>query len=81
MNRERLDIQGNLLQTVDPKGCTIGGTRYDMVGNALGENTMDGGEWWNLKGSAARLLFSWDGRGKKFRNQYEAIGHPMNFYL
>lgn len=94
--RTVLDAEDKPLVIFDPLGRSVmefclreplagGGFRfvaaYDIAGNQLYRNGMDGGERRMLNNVAGKPLRSWDARGSTFRTRYDALQRPTHRFV
>ena len=61
-------------RVVDPRGLTAFTYRYDMLGRALFEQSMDAGDRWTLFDAHGRAVHRWDGRGVHLEHRYDQNG-------
>lgn len=81
--RQALDIQGNVVSSIDPRfhhlnqvsGSTHANflTVYDMAGNVLVTRSADAGEHSILRNASGSPILSWDSRGFLVSTQYDAL--------
>ena len=75
--RGELDIEGNLLQVVDPRDNQAAAYKYSMLGVDAYQNILDSGQRWVLEDVNGKPLRSWDERGYEFQYQYDILGRPI----
>jgi hypothetical protein len=68
-----LDVEGNALAVVDPRGNTAVQSFYDMLGNPGHTVGMDSGERWTLNDVFGKKLYVWDGKQRTFHSDYDAL--------
>lgn len=78
VTESRLDIQGNVRELIDARGLTAFTYRYDMLGRALYQRSMDAGESWMLPDALGQLIHTWDGRGVHQRTSFDRLGRPTH---
>ena len=81
--RHELDIQGNVLASLDPRIAAINDARgehhfnfvniYDMAGNLLRTDSADAGVRWTLKNVLGSQVLNWDSRGFTIQMEYDAL--------
>ncbi len=92
--RTERDIEGATLRVVDPRGNSVmvyqkGATEpgnpstagYDVAGRQFFGHSMDGGDRWVLTDIAGKAIRSWDGRGHRLRNRYDALRRPTHLFV
>ena len=77
----RVDAQGNLLETVDPRGRVAFRHRFDMVGRELYSFSIDAGEAWTLPDAADRPIRGWTGRGVAERRTFDRLDRPTSLHV
>jgi len=77
----QFDISGNAQSVIDALGRPVVTTRYDMLGIKCHEANMDAGERWSLNDATGKPLRHWDSRGNAFRNTYDALHRPAQFFV
>jgi len=81
----KIDVEGNLRTVTDARellenanlGNTVIQFKYDMLGNIVYQNSMDGGQRWPLKDVIAKPLRTWDERNFEFQYFYDVIHRPL----
>lgn len=81
VNRSQLDIQGNVVAIIDPRGLTAFRYRYDMLGRRLYEQGVDNGKTWSLPDALGQVLHNWDGQGIHQRYRYDRLGRPTEVFV
>ncbi|MDB5616721.1 SpvB/TcaC N-terminal domain-containing protein [Tardiphaga sp.] len=76
-----LDIEGNQCAVKDALGRTVMRYDHDMRGVLLHQASTEAGERWSLNNVSGKLIRAWDSRGHLFRNAYDALQRPVEFYL
>ena len=71
--RKDLDIVGNLRVLKDPMGRDVVEMQYDTLGRILVQHSMEGGTRWTLSDCAGKPIRTWDGMGRAFRVEYDAL--------
>lgn len=80
-----LDIEGNLLSVTDARGNTVMKYRYNLLPAVdeqrpkpfLYQNSMDGGEKWDVYDVQGKPVRSWDSRNHEFENSYDDLNRPL----
>ncbi len=65
------------LRVVDPRGLTAFSYRYDLLGRAVFERSIDAGDHWTLFDSADRPVHRWDGRNVHVAFSHDAAGRRI----
>lgn len=73
-----LDTEGNLRAVTDARGNTVMRYKYDMLGNAVYQNSMDAGQRWTLTNVSGDPLRTWDERNHEFRYFYDTLQRPTH---
>jgi RHS repeat-associated protein len=81
LSRVELDVEGNLLSSIDALGRTIVVNHYDMLGNRLHQIDMDAGACWLLNDAHNKALLAWDDRGRRFLTRYDPLRRPTESLL
>ncbi len=86
--RLELDIEGNqravrdaIEQAGDKQGRIVMRYDYDMLSNRIHQASMEAGERWMLNDVAGKPLYGWDSRDHQFRNAYDQLRRPTDFFL
>lgn len=86
--RVDLDIRGNPLaisDTVRQDGAErariVVNNRFDLAGNRIHRLHMDAGERWTLPDATGRPIRLWDGRGHRFRTEYDRLRRLRRLYV
>lgn len=79
ITRSAIDIEGNLLEVVDPRGVRIVTHAYDMVGTRAVSTTADGGRRWRLSDALGKMTLAGDAKGNRIRIVYDAMQRPVEF--
>jgi RHS repeat-associated protein len=72
-----LDIEGQRLAVIDPRGNTVQQQSFDMGGTAAASVTMDGGPRWLLNDAMGKALYGWDAKGNRFHTIYDVLNRPV----
>lgn len=72
------DIEGNLRQVIDARGNTVVTYRYDMLGNAVVQASIDTGQRWLFKNVLGKPVRTWDERNHEFRYTYDVLQRPLH---
>lgn len=72
-----VDIENNVRSIIDPRGNTVVTYKYDLLGNRLYQNSMDGGAGWILNNVAGSPLRAWDSRAHIFFTSYDVLQRPL----
>lgn len=75
--RVHLDIEGNQREVVDALGRVVMRYDYDLLGNRIHQSSMDAGDRWMLNDVAGKPIRSWDGRGHRFRTEYDRLRRSL----
>ncbi|WP_025742879.1 SpvB/TcaC N-terminal domain-containing protein [Aquimarina pacifica] len=87
------DIQGNPLNTIDPRQYMANQSRsetdkvynfqyqYDLAGNVLYTQSIDAGETWGLINVVGNPVHGWNARGFHSQNSYDALQRPIKITL
>ena len=59
---------------IDPRGLTAFAYRYDMLGRALFEQSMDAGDRWTFFDALGHVLHQWDGRAVHTEHRFDQNG-------
>jgi RHS repeat-associated protein len=76
-SRVVMDIQGNIHSYLDSAGRTTYQDTFSMLGEAITHSTMDMGSRSVLSDVLGRALYVWDGRGNRFRSEYDESSRPV----
>ena len=76
-----LDVQGLPFRMEDALGRTSARSVFAIGGEVIAETSMDGGARWALKDGAGRAILAWNGRGQRFRTEYDRGGRIAGMYL
>lgn len=89
--RGMLDIQSNMVASVDPRFNEINRasetshfnfqTVYDMSGGVLFTASADAGERWWLRNAMSSLVSTWDSRGFQVSTAYDALQRKKQVYV
>lgn len=78
--RVALDVQNNqreirdaIVQGGDSLGRVVMRCDYDMLGTRIHQASMDAGERWMLNDVTGKPVRAWDGRGHRFRTEYDQL--------
>ena len=82
----KLDAEGNLRNVTDAreipenmhKGNTVMQYKYDMLGNKVYHNSMDGGQRWLFINVLGNPLRTWDERRHEFQYFYDTLHRPSH---
>jgi RHS repeat-associated protein len=76
-----LDVEGNQRKITDARKNIVMEYRYDMLGTAVYQKSMDAGERWMLNNGLGNPLFVWDSRHHRFHSEYDALNRPDKQWL
>lgn len=79
-SESRLDSQGEVVATIDPRGLTAFSYRRDMQGRVLHMRSIDAGDSWSFYDAQDRLIRVWDGRGFEVEQGYDALDRPTTVH-
>jgi RHS repeat-associated protein len=79
VTRSRTDIEGNLIEVVDPRGIRIVHHAYDMVGTRAVSTTADAGRRWRLSDALGKMAIAGDAKDNRIRIVYDAMQRPIEF--
>jgi len=71
-----LDEEGNLRTVTDARGNAVMTYKYDMLGNMVYQNSMDGGQRWLIANIMGNPLRTWDERDHIFEYSYDILQRP-----
>lgn len=77
VTRSLRDIQGHVLNVIDPRGNQTISYKYDMIGRTAYRNGMDDGQRWMLDDIIDEPLRSWDERNHEFAFAYDDPLHRL----
>lgn len=80
----KLDAESNLRDVTDArelpsnsfKGNVVIAYKYDMLGNMIYQNSMDGGQRWPFANIIGKPLRTWDERNFEFQYTYDILQRP-----
>jgi len=72
-----LDIEGNIQFITDARNNTVMRYRYNMLGQAGYQQSMDAGERWALNNVMGKPFKTWDSRNHIFRFTYDMLQRPL----
>jgi RHS repeat-associated protein len=72
-----LDIEGNQLAVIDPRGITVLESRYDLAGTALATISPDAGEHVIFTDAGGAPMLERSARGFVIRHEYDAARRPV----
>ncbi|HVK29951.1 MAG TPA: SpvB/TcaC N-terminal domain-containing protein, partial [Nocardioides sp.] len=81
LTRVVLDIAGNPLRIVDPRGVVAAESTFDLLGRALVIRTADAGESFTLGDVAGKPVRAWHARGTVHRPRYDALQRPTHLFV
>ncbi|UJQ20366.1 hypothetical protein L2227_03995 [Wolbachia endosymbiont of Delia radicum] len=82
----KLDIQGNELESVDPRFYEQNQGKEEKIKNfrhvysmsgLLKSSSIDAGETWNLANVAGNSVYNWDGKGSLTYTEYDKLQRPI----
>lgn len=76
--KTNLDPEGNLRSVTDARNNIIMQYKYDMLGNAVYQNSIDAGQRWLLTNILGNPLRTWDERSHEFQYFYDILHRPTN---
>ncbi|PIE70712.1 MAG: insecticidal toxin complex protein [Deltaproteobacteria bacterium] len=76
--RAELDIESNLRSVTDARGNRVMRYKYDMLGNAVYQHSMDAGQRWLLINVVGNPLRTWDERNHEFQYFYDILHRPTH---
>jgi RHS repeat-associated protein len=79
--RSQFDIQGNQLSVSDALGRVVMVADYNVLGTAVRQASMEGGERWLLYDAAGKSLRAWNSRNYAFRTEYDALQRPLKSFV
>src|SRR5260370_11672688 len=79
-SRVALDIEGNQREVTDAKNRIVMRYEYDMLGNRIGQTSMEAGRRWMLNDATGKPLRSWDSRDHGFRAEYDELRRPARSF-
>ncbi len=68
-----LDIEGNAIGVVDPRGNLAAQSAYDMLASKCYTRDMDSGERWSLNDVSGKRLYFWDSKLQTFHSIYDVL--------
>jgi RHS repeat-associated protein len=74
------DEQGKSIRDSDGSPVIVA-RAYDMMGRNLYSSSMDAGERWTFEDVNGNLVFSWNGRGFRLRQKYDALQRLSHLYV
>ncbi len=77
----QLDIRGNTLSIVDPRGNAAGTRRFSLDSEPLYETSASGGGRWMLADAAGGALRTWSDNGFAERIAKDAMRRPTHHYV
>jgi RHS repeat-associated protein len=79
LHRTRIsfDIEGNQREIIDAESRVVMRCDYDMLGNRIRQASMDAGVRRIMDDVQGKPLYAWDGRGHRFRTQYDSLRRPL----
>lgn len=78
--RITLDIEGNQREVIDAQARVVVRYDYDMLGNQIGQSSMDAGRRSNLRDVFGKPVRTWDSRGHKYRTEYDELRRPARSF-
>ncbi|MFY9488838.1 MAG: SpvB/TcaC N-terminal domain-containing protein, partial [Solirubrobacterales bacterium] len=82
--RSDTDLEGNtrqvrdsVVQNADRAGRIVIRDAFDMLGNRLLHETIDGGRRWTLADATGKPIRAWDEVGRRFRTEYDGLRRPL----
>jgi RHS repeat-associated protein len=79
--RSRLDIQGNVLASVDALGRTFIRRDYDIRNRLIHQASVDAGERWVVNDVVDAPLLTYDSRGHRVRIEYDELRRPTSIFV
>ena len=79
-SRVALDIEGNLREAIDAKNRIVMRYDYDMLGNRIGQASMEAGRRWMLSDATGKPIRNWDSRDHSFRIEYDELRRPARSF-
>jgi RHS repeat-associated protein len=79
--RTVFDIQGNVLEIVDPRNNSAFTHKYDLLQNALHRWQMDSGERFVLLDAIGDPVKSWDSRNHLVETEYDELNRPTHLWV
>lgn len=76
-----LDAQGNVIETIDPRGITSFEYSHDMLARECYRNSADAGEAWFLEDAKGQAIRKWDGRDVLQKREYDLLGRVTAVYV
>ncbi len=76
-----LDLAGNPLRIVDPRGLVAFSYRYDMAGRRLHDLSVDAGESRTFPDAYDRVATTWDARGYRIDREYDLADRPVSTHV
>ncbi|PWV56385.1 SpvB/TcaC N-terminal domain-containing protein [Chitinophaga sp. S165] len=73
-----MDIEGNIHSITDPRNNVVMRYRYNMLGQAGYQQSMDAGERWALSNVTGKPIKTWDSRNHTFLFTYDALQRPLD---
>lgn len=73
-----MDIEGNILSVTDPRNIVVMRYRYNLLGQAGYQQSMDAGERWAFNNVTGKPIKTWDGRGHMFLFTYDVLQRPLD---
>jgi RHS repeat-associated protein len=79
--RVELDVEGQPLAVIDPRGIVVQRHRYDLAGRVLRSDSADTGVRRMLPDVAGQPIRSWDARGSVIRLRYDLLRRPTQSWV
>lgn len=79
--RTNLDIEGQVLEVIDPLGRACERAVYAIGGAKLRVDNIDSGTRWAMSDVLGNPLRRWDERDQVFRFQYDALRRPTHHWV
>lgn len=78
---EELDITGEPLRSVDPRGLIASEYHRDMAGNIARQRMLDSSEKVQLSDVTGKPLLEWDEKGQRYEHRYDALRRLTQTWL
>jgi RHS repeat-associated protein len=75
------DVEGNLLEVIDPRGVVTVRHSYDMAGTKAVTTTADGGRRWRLSDALGKMVIAGDAKKNRIRVVYDTLQRPSEFRI
>ncbi|WP_254885408.1 SpvB/TcaC N-terminal domain-containing protein [Streptomyces sp. NA02950] len=79
--RTRLDIEGKEREVIDALGRVVMRYAYAIPGGRVRQAGMEAGERLVLNDVTGKPVSSWNGRGFRFRTEYDALRRPVRTFV